>query len=94
MLFLPPALGQELPFDRYPCLRLEGEVADVLMGGAWIPRGDGRRYFILSPRVLREARLAVGNMAKMGLAISDQSAMDMPAALSEGLQRDPRARAA
>jgi uncharacterized protein YdeI (YjbR/CyaY-like superfamily) len=73
---------------------VEGEVADVPVSGAWLPTGDGRRYFILSPRVLREAELVVGEVAEMRFAVSDQNAVDTPGVLSEALQRDPRAHAA
>ena len=65
VLYLPEALVPRLPFDRFPRLRVTGEVADWPVAGAWQPAGDGRRYFILGKRLLREAGLKVGDVAEM-----------------------------
>ena len=51
VLFLPPELEAQLPFDRYPRLRMEGEIAEVAIENAWMPTGHGRRYVIVGPEV-------------------------------------------
>jgi hypothetical protein len=63
-----------------------GEIADWPVAGAWQPAGDGRRYFLLGKRLLRDARLKVGDLVEMRFAIADQDAVDMPDALAEALE--------
>jgi len=94
VLFLPPELAADLPFARYPRLRVDGEIADVPVTGAWIPTGDGRRYFIVAPRVFRDAGVAVGSIVEMRFRIADQDAVDMPDALGAALSIDADATAA
>jgi len=94
VLFLPDGLATALPFGRFPRLRVEGEIADVPVAGAWMPTGDGRRYFIVSPRVLKDAGVGLGDLVEMRFGIADQDAVDVPAALADALVRDEGARAA
>ena len=89
VLFLPPALENVLPFAVYPRLRVEGEIADVPFEGGWIPTGDGRRYVIVSPRILRDARTGVGEIVEMRFKIADQTAVDVPAELLAALRENP-----
>ena len=91
VLFLPGDMAVVLPFGRFPRLRVEGEIADVPVSGAWMPTADGRRYFIVAPRVFKDAGIVVGDLAEMRFAIADQDAVDMPAALAEALSGNPRA---
>ena len=91
MLFLPADLEGVLPFARYPRLRVDGEIADIPISGAWIPTGDGRRYIIVAPRVVRDAGVRVGSLVEMRFRIADQDAVDMPEALSAALALDPAA---
>ena len=88
VLFLPDAVAAELPFARYPRLRVDGEIADLPVGGAWMPTGDGRRYIIVALRVLREAEITVGDQVEMRFGIADQNAVDMPDALVRALVRN------
>lgn len=94
VLFLPPELRSELPFARFPRLRVEGEIADLSVSGAWIPAGDGRNYFIVSPAVRKEAGLGLGDTVEMRFRVADQDAIDMPDALARALRADKRALAA
>jgi hypothetical protein len=89
VLFLPPQLQAELPFDRHPRLRVEGEVADVPVAGAWMPTGDGRAYFIVSPKVLKAAEVGLGDPVEMRFRIDEQDRVDVPEALAEALSREP-----
>lgn len=93
VLFLPPAIESTLPFARYPRLRVDGEIGDVPVTGAWMPTGDGRRYFIVAPRVFRDASVGVGSIVEMRFRIADQDAVDMPDALTVALSRDAAAAA-
>jgi hypothetical protein len=94
VLFLPQGLQQELPFASYPRLRVDGEIADLPVEGAWMPTGDGRRYFIVAPRVLKGASIEVGDLVEMRFGIADQTAVDVPAELAAALAHSPEAHAA
>jgi hypothetical protein len=94
VLFLPDELAAELPFDQHPRLRVEGEIADVPVQGAWMPTGDGRRYFMVSPAVLKAARPEPGQLLEMRFRIDDQERVDVPEALAAALARDGEAAAA
>jgi hypothetical protein len=93
VLFLPERLAAELPFDKHPRLRVEGEIAEVPVSGAFIPSGDGRRYFIVSPAVLKTAEVAVGDTVEMRFRVDDQDRVDLPDALARALAAHPGARA-
>jgi hypothetical protein len=91
VLFLPPEIAAELPFADHPRLRVEGEIADVPVEGAWMPTGDGRRYFIVAPRVLKGAEIGVGDIVEMRFGVADQNAVDMPAELAAALAQSQEA---
>jgi hypothetical protein len=88
VLFLPPTLAAELPFDRFPRLRVRGEIADVPVDGAWMPTGDGRRYFIVPPLVRKVAEVGVGSEVEMRFLVDDQDRVETPAELDALLRRD------
>lgn len=94
VLFLPPDLRSDLPFDTYPQLRLEGEIADVPVANAFIPAGDGRNYVIVSPRVLKEAGVRLGDLVEMRFRVADQDHVDVPDTLQAALEGDANAMAA
>lgn len=91
VLFLPPDLRLDLPFDTYPQLRIEGEIADVPVANAFIPAGDGRNYVIVSPRVLKDAGVKLGDIIEMRFRVADQDYVDVPDALQGALENDPSA---
>ena len=91
VLFLPSQFESDLPFDRYPRLRVEGEIADVPVRGAWMPVGDGRRYFIVSPDIKSNTGLDVGDRVEMRFRIDDQNYVDVPAALRAAIDVDEEA---
>lgn len=89
VLFLPPRFEALLPFARFPRLRIEGEIADVPVRGAWNPVGDGRRYFIVSPEIRANTGLDIGDMVEMRFRIDDQDHVDVPPALEMALNGSP-----
>lgn len=91
VLFMPPRFEAELPFKTYPRLRVEGEIAEVPVRGAWMPVGDGRRYFIVSPEIKAHTGHDVGDSVEMRFRIDDQDYVDMPKALELALASDPDA---
>lgn len=88
VLFLPESLAAELPFAAHPRLRVEGEIADVPMAGAFLPTGDGRRYIIVSPAVCQGAGVEIGSLVEMRFRVDDQDRVDIPAILAAELRRD------
>ena len=78
VLFLPPKLEADLPFETWPRLRVEGEIAEVPVRGAWMPVGDGRRYFIVSPEVRAATGLDLGDEVDMRFRVDDQDHVDVP----------------
>ena len=81
VVFLPQDFEEQLPFDEYPRLRIDGEIGDVPVNSAWIPTGDGRRYLIVAPEVLKAAGLSIGDRVTVRFRIADQNHVDVPRAL-------------
>lgn len=88
VLFLPSDLEATLPFDTFPRLRVEGEIAEVPVRGAWMPVGDGRRYFIVSPSIKANTGHDVGDVVEMRFRVDDQDYVDVPMALQDALASD------
>ncbi|MEL7273928.1 MAG: YdeI/OmpD-associated family protein [Pseudomonadota bacterium] len=91
VLFMPPRFETALPFKEYPRLRVEGEIADVPVRGAWMPVGDGRRYFIVSPDIKKNTGLDVGDLVEMRFRIDDKDYVDVPLALELAIKGDDTA---
>ncbi|MEM8836681.1 MAG: YdeI/OmpD-associated family protein [Pseudomonadota bacterium] len=91
VLYMPPHFEADLPFKTYPRLRVEAEIADVPVRGAWIPAGDGRRYFIVSPEIKANTGFDVGDDVEMRFKIDDQDFVDVPPALLNALEADKTA---
>jgi Bacteriocin-protection, YdeI or OmpD-Associated/Domain of unknown function (DUF1905) len=88
VLFLPPDVALSLPFADYPRLRVRGEIADVPVAGAFMPTGDGRRYFIVSPHVCKGADVDLGSSVDMRFMIDDQDRVEIPEILAKALALD------
>ncbi|GAB5412578.1 MAG: hypothetical protein Cons2KO_01810 [Congregibacter sp.] len=88
VVFMPPELEHVLPFDTHPRLRVDAEIADVPANLAFMPTGDGRRYLIVSPEVLKTAGVAVGDYVSVRFRVGDQAFVDVPAGLSEALRHE------
>jgi Bacteriocin-protection, YdeI or OmpD-Associated/Domain of unknown function (DUF1905) len=88
VLFLPPDVQRSLPFAVYPRLRVRGEIADVPVAGAFMPTGDGRRYFIVSPHVCKGADVDLGSSVDMRFMVDDQDRVEIPDILAKALARD------
>jgi len=88
VVYLPPAMVSQLPFDAHPRLRVTGEIADVPVEGAWQPAGDGRRYLMVPKVVFEDAGVAVGDRVEVRFKVGDQDAVDVPDALGRLLEGD------
>ena len=90
VIYLPEELRADLPFDRHPRLRVEGEIAEHPFEGAWQP-GQGRMYLMVPRELMREAGLARGDEVEVRFRIGDQDAVDEPAELRLALAGDEAA---
>ncbi|MEO0576490.1 MAG: YdeI/OmpD-associated family protein [Pseudomonadota bacterium] len=89
VLFLPDEVQSTLPFEQYPRLRVEGEIADVPIENAFMPTGDGRYYVIVSPKVLRDGVVKLHDRVEMRFRIADQNHVNVPIALGSAIERQP-----
>lgn len=90
VLFLPDELRAGLPFDRYPRLRVEGEIAEVPITNAFMPGGDGRYYVIVAPQVFKDGEVCLGDEVDMRFRIADQERVEVPVLLSAAIGQHPR----
>ena len=89
-IYLPKELESELPFDKYPKLRIEAEIGEYPLDCALQPH-DGKRYMMLSKRVLKESGLSVGDEVEVRFRIADQDAVNVPEELQAALDADLKA---
>ena len=94
VVFMPQAFESQLPFDRYTRLRVDGEISDVPISNEIIPTGGGRRYLIVSPKVLKDAGVTLGDEVTVRFRVADQDHVDVPDALIRALKADDPAREA
>lgn len=80
VVYLPERMRSELPFDRHPRLRVEGEIAERPFEGAWQP-GQGRMFLMIPKEIRSDADLALGDEIEVRFRIADQDAVDVPAKL-------------
>ncbi|MEM9915793.1 MAG: YdeI/OmpD-associated family protein [Planctomycetota bacterium] len=88
VVFLPDEIRSDLPFDRYPRLRVEGEIEEVPIANAFMPTGDGRYYLIVSPKVLKDAEVEVGDVVRIRFRVADQNHVEVPPALQRAINVD------
>lgn len=86
VLFLPEDLIAELPLKQYPRLRIEGEIADMPISNAIIPAGDNRYYVMISPKIMKDADLHIGDDVEIRFGLADQDHVDVPKALEDALK--------
>lgn len=93
VVFLPEGLREILPLSEFPRLRIEGELNRKPFEGAWQP-SRGRWYLMLGKRLLRQARLEVGDRATVAFRVVDQSTVEVPRELQFALDANSQALAA
>ena len=87
VVFLDDSLVPQLPLDRYPRLRVSGEVGEVPFEGAFQPV-RGRWYVMLNKQLMSDGGFAIGDIVEVRFRVEDQEAVDVPAELTERLARD------
>ena len=92
-VFLPEDLIEALPLDRYPRLRVSGEIGDIPFSGAWQPV-RGRWYLMLSKPLMKDGGYAIGDRVEVRFRVEDQETVDVPEILERALNADVDAMAA
>lgn len=92
VIYLPEHIREQMPFDRYPRLRVDAEVNEYPVDGAFVP-GQGKYYLLLSKRFLKQAELTLGDTARVTFRIADQEAVEVPDELEIALRGDRSAKA-
>lgn len=93
VVYLPEAIRQQLPFDKYPRLRVDAEVNEQPIEGALQP-GQGKYYLLLSKRLLKAAGLGLGDTATVNFRLADQDAVTVPDELETALATNTAAQTA
>lgn len=83
-IFLPADLAA-LPEFKPARLRFEGELNDHPVSLAWQPAGEGCRYAMLSPALLRTIGATVGSIVSLRFRLVPASVVEMPAELAEAI---------
>ena len=87
VVYLPEHIREKLPFAQYPRLRVDAEVNEYPLEGAFVP-GQGKHYLLLSKRFLKQATLSVGDRVSVNFKIADQDAVSVPDELSLALRHN------
>ncbi len=90
VIFLPEELHADLPLDKYPRLRVSGEIAEQPFEAAWQPV-RGRWYIMLSKKLLKDAAVGVGDEVEVRFEVVDQEAVDVPLELQHALSENSQA---
>lgn len=90
VMWLPKDIQVQLPFKKYPRLRIDAEVAGVFINCAFQIE-EKRRYLILSKELLKQAEIEQFQKTKVRFSIADQTAVDVPYDLEVALNRNPEA---
>ncbi len=93
VVYLPEKLKAQLPFKQYPRLRVDAEIAEHPVDGAFQP-GQGKTYLILSKTLLKSAGLSLGDTVEVSFKIADQDAVDVPDPLRLAFKKNKKAQAA
>ncbi len=85
---LPQSLTPHLPFDRYPRLRIEGEIDGFSIEGALMP-ADGGHYLMTPRKLLKRLRKEIGEEVVVRFGVADQDAVHVPPELADALGDAP-----
>ncbi len=90
VVFLPSDLQESLPFSEHPRLRIDAEVGEFPLEGAWQP-AKGRWYLMLPRQFMKEGKLSLGDIVEVRFCIADQDAVNVPDALRLALAANEQA---
>ena len=90
-VFLPQNLLTQLPLREFPRLRVDAEIRKCWLNAALQSAKRGK-YLLLSADFLKEAGLALGDVAEVRFNIADQTAVEVPRELEDAVLRHPHTR--
>jgi hypothetical protein len=93
VVYLDPALHEDLPLDQHARLRIEADVSGVPVKGAWQP-ARGRWYLMLPKGPLKEVGLKTGSPVEVSFRVLPQDDVDIPEELAALLAKKARVRKA
>ncbi len=88
VVFVPDEVAAELPLERFPRLRISGEISDCPIEAALTPV-RGRWYILLSKKLLGAISATIGDIVQVRFQIADQDFVEVPDVLTRALERDP-----
>ena len=90
--YLPRKLIKQLPLDKNPRLRIDGEINGFRFNNALHPSNG--KWYVLVPKKTRKAlNLKLGSEVFIQFNIGDQDAVDVPRELSHALNTHEKANA-
>lgn len=91
--YLTKELQKQLPLDKHPRLRIDGEVGGHRFNGALHPC-RGKWYVLLPKRMMKKCGLEMGGDVLVSFRIADQNAVDVPSELQRALAANSNAKQA
>ncbi len=91
--YLSAELQKQLPLDKFPRLRIDGEVCGHRFNGALHPSG-GKWYVLLPKKFMKKCGLELGGDVLVMFRIADQNAVDVPSELQRALSANATAKEA
>lgn len=91
--YLPKELQERLPLDKFPRLRIDGEISGHRFNGALHPSG-GKWYVLLPKKMMKKCGLKLGGDVLVMFRIADQNAVDVPSELQRALAANATAKEA
>ncbi|MEO0513790.1 MAG: YdeI/OmpD-associated family protein [Planctomycetota bacterium] len=97
VVWLPESLHQELPLDKYPRLRVTGEMNEQPFASALMPVPGGsvpgshtprRWYLLLSKKQLQAMDAGLEQTIQVRFTVDDQDAVDVPPLLVSALRKN------
>ncbi len=82
--FLPQKLIRELPLDKHPRLRIDGEINGFRFNNALHP-SNGKWYVLVPKKTRTQCRIKLGSTVLVQFNIGDQNAVDVPQELNQAL---------
>jgi hypothetical protein len=86
VIFLDPTISIEPPDGARRPIRADLEIAGVPFRAAW-QSSNGRRYAMLSKRLLREASLKIGDHVEVAFRLVGADDVEIPAELAAALAK-------
>lgn len=90
VLFLPEQLVSDLPLDKYPRLRVDGEMHGIPFEAAMQP-AKGKWYVLISRTFMKRQELNIGDLVEVRFNIGDQNYVEIPEELKNALDEDSKA---